>query len=263
MNMSSVSTKSLGTLIEIHRYRPLKNVDIFTLILPGILAVLCPLGYGAYIASYGYAHYGPVAAQFWSRPWFGLAIIALLIFLTLGIYRLIIARRFVALHQNGLLLNLSKRQRLTWDQIEAISSSTTAKKFLSITLQTRYRGILFPNIGTPIQLDPTIENLPNLLTRIKAKLYPRLLTKLKAELHKGKWLYFGKIAISNTGVRIFDSAKQDTIPWEHVRHLTIQAGYLLIEQQDSQLIKYKIADIPNLDLLLEIVQSDIDRKSGY
>lgn len=256
--MVTETNNFLGDLIQIYRYRPLRFVDFFTIFFLGLIAILCPLAYGLYLYYYGYSNFGPVAANNWSLPWYLLAIMAFITLLILSIYRLNIARRYVALHQNGLNIRIKQKQPLIWDQISGLSVSIVKKHILGIDLRTSYQATLHPNIGQPTRLDDGFENLPDLLTQIKAKLYPRLFSKLVPELEAGKLLYFGKIAISQNGLHTLHNMRWDSIAWKYVNSIAIKSGYLVISLADNRVQKYDIGDIANPELLLEIIQTTIE-----
>lgn len=221
---------------------------MLALSLLGTLAVFCPLAYGIYRANHAYAHFGPVAATFWSRPWYLLSLLALFTFSILTLYRIRIARRFVAVHKNGLRLGLSHTKILSWEQIAGISTAITQDRFLGLPLHTSHRATLHPNVGKPIPLSPSLQRFPELITRIKASLYPRLLPGLRADFQTGKWLHFGAVSIQSQALRL--QGRQ--IPWTQVKRITVQSGYLVVEVDQSQ-NRFLTSQILNLELLLELI----------
>lgn len=252
-NFMSPRSKSLGPVIAVYRQRPLSWVDLFTWGLLGVVAVLFPLVYGYFRQRYAYTHFGPVAATIWSRPWYLLAIIALFAFIALAIYRLRFTRRFVAVHKQGLRLALSDRRTLRWSEIAGIASSTTQYQFLGLSLRTRYNAKLFPNIGKPIRFDNSLQNLPELLTYIKAQLYPRLSTLLQTNFIEGKWLHFGPISIQRQTIQILDQQYS----WSQVEQISVNAGYLVINTNPNSRHHFPVAKIPNIEILLQIIQHEV------
>ncbi len=252
-------TKNLGTQIAVYRCRPFGGIGFKLLLLWGGLSVLAPLGYGFYRAMYAYTKYGPVAARFWSRPWYLLAGVALLLFIILLGQRLRRARHLVAVHQNGLRLHLSRRQELLWGHISGIAAGAVESRLLGKTLRLRHRAELYPAIGAPIRLDDGLENLPELITRIKANLYPRLLPDMRQAFKEGKRLYFGALSISPAELRLQKKGSQPIIiPWEEVEEVTVQAGVLVVKAKDNAGIRLPVARVPNLELLLQIIQSGVN-----
>jgi hypothetical protein len=251
--------KSLGPQIAMHHNRPFSGRGLWWTLLVGGLAVLAPLAYGFYRAQYAYAKYGPVAARFWSRPWYLLAGAAFLLLVILLVLRARSSRRFVAVHQNGLRLRLSRRGQYTWGQISGIASGALETRLLGKTLRTSYWAELFPSVDKPIRLDNSLEGLPELLTRIKANLYPRLMPAMRQAFQEGKRLYFGPLSVSKEDVRL--EAKEPpwrTIPWEQVEAVAVEAGMLEIKTKESAKIRLPVARVPNLELLLQIIQTGVN-----
>lgn len=252
-------SKSLGSQIAIYRCRPFQGRGFKLFLLWGALSVLAPLGYGFYRAQYAYAKYGPVAARFWSRPWYLLAGAALLILLILLWLRWRRARRFVAVHQNGLRLRLSRRKDYLWGQISGVASGTVETHLLGKTLRASHKAELYPAVDPPIHLDDSLENLPELLTRIKANLYPRLLPDMLQAFKEGKRLYFGSLSISPNELRLqARGAPPRTISWEEIEGISLQAGMLTIKPQNQSPIRLPVARVPNLELLLQIIQTGVN-----
>lgn len=251
--------KKLGPQIARYRSRPFFGRGFQVLLLLGALAVLAPLAYGYYRAMYAYTKYGPVAAHFWSRPWYLLAVLALVIFLLLLVIGLLRAQRFVAIYKNGLRLRLSRRQQFTWTEISGVATGAIQTRLLGIPLHTRYQAELYPAVSAPVRLDDSLENLPELLTRIKANLYPRLLPGMRQGFQDGKTLYFGPIAIHQHELCLEEKDRSSRpIPWSRVRSLTVHAGMLVIDIENDQAIRLPVARVPNLELLLQIIQSGVN-----
>lgn len=245
--------KPLGPIIAVYRQRPLRWFDLLTWGVLGTFAVLFPLAYGNYRAYYGYTHFGPVAATFWSRPWYLLAILALISFIILSIIRLRASRRYIAVHRNGLRLVLETRKTLRWSEIAGIASSITQYQFLGIHLYNRYNAMLYPNIGKPIRLDNALQNHPEFLTYIKAKLYPRLVPLLEKNFSKGQWLHFGTISIQRKMIQLGDQQYQ----WSQVEQITINSGYLLINFDNQSRHRIPVYKIPNVEILLQLIQQEV------
>jgi hypothetical protein len=230
----------------------LKPNDALALILPEVLAVLLPLFYGRHLFDQA-IQYGPVAARGESLPWYLLAMAAWLVFAALTIYRLWISRRFVAVHQHGIILNIGRNRTLPWGHITGIAVGYTQEYILSRPLAKRFHAWVVPGVGKTIPLDERLDNLPELVTRLKAHLYPRLLTAFQSDFQAGKWVHFGLIAIQRQSLRIQDQ----TIPWADVRNLTIHEGELVIELVNDRPQRFPVWRIPNVELLLQLIQSGV------
>lgn len=248
--------EDLGIQIAVYRGRGLCRSDVWQFWLPGFGAVLAPLGYGVWRSSYAYMHYGPVAAEFWSRPWYLLATFSVAVFALLGLYRISLSRRLVAVHKNGLLLRqgLLRVRRLPWTDLAGIAAGTVQDRFLGLALRTAHSAILYPGAGRPVRLDGSLQALPELVSRIKASLYPRLLPRMQQAFSAGQWLYFGPIAIQREGLRL----DRQRFRWEEIDRVAVQAGYLVVELQDRPKKKrVLLSKIPNFELLLQIISQGV------
>lgn len=224
--------------------------------LTGATATLLPLWYGYSLGKYGYTKYGPVAGQFWSRPWYLLSLVALLIFLIFVFVRIRQAHKSVTLFKSGLQFSFVQPRYLRWENISGIAVEIRGKS------PFRYRAWIFPGTGKPIHLPATTQDLPHLLTQIKAHLYPRLLPELQASFDAGKWLYFGPVSIQSTSIRIPVGAFRKpgpAVPWSQVRSISVASGRLVVEFKQGPLLKLPVSMIPNVEILLQIIQSGVAR----
>ncbi len=260
----------LGALVAVYRRPPFRQ---WGLLIPGFLCVLAPAGYGLWRADYAYTHFGPVAAGQWSRPWFLLATVALAAFILLVIARTLAARRLVAVFQEGLLVKPGpfRSRKLRWEHIAGIASESTQEHFLNLPMKTRQRALLYPTLGKPVRIRDDLEKLPELVSRVKASLYPRLLPRLNESFRAGQWLYFGPLAVQKQSLHIGSrrprtprrpqpsesASPKGSIPWSRVERLTVRSGRLMVELHDHAPYRIPVAKIPNLELLLQIIQQEV------
>jgi hypothetical protein len=225
------------------------------LFFPGVFAILAPLGYGLWLADGAYTRYGPVAAEHWSRPWYYLAIVAGAVFLALGIYRIRLSLISVTLHRGGLSVRSGFRRsrNFNWDEIQGIATSIVQEYFFGFPMRQRYQARLVLNSGRTVKLPGTLQNMIELITRLKANLYPRIFPTLLAEFRGGKRLAFGPLAIYSHGL-ILDN--QD-IPWHQVKRVDVLSGKLVIEFSDRPARKLPVRSIPNLELVLQLIDQGI------
>lgn len=248
----------LGPLIASYRGRRPGWLDVWTWILPGAAAVLAPAVYGQWRASYAYTNYGPVAAQFWSQPWYAASALALAVLAVLFLTRWMRWMRRVDVHQEGLHLRLSplRSQKLPYSALAGIATDTIQERFLHLPLRTAYRAILFPSTGRPVRLDDSLTGLPELVTRVKASLYPRLIPTLEAEFQRGQWLRFGPLVVHQQELRL----GRQRVRWQAVERLSVQAGCLVVELKNPSpgvqrsTLKIPVANVPNFEILLQLIQ---------
>lgn len=259
--MPGPEIKQLGRLIRIYRSQPLGWKDFFFLILPGALAVIIPLAYGYTRFRTAHLGYGPVAAQLWSRPWYVLALVALSVFIVAAIARIQSTRQFVAVHEQGLYLALNRKAMLRWGEIAGVSLKSTRYHLLGKQFKENYSGTLYPNTGKSIHLSDAIQNLPELLSLLKARLYPRLLPHLQANLESGQWLFFGPLAIQKDGLKLTGTgllSRSQSIAWTQVAHIDVSSGYLVVELSDKTSRKLPVSKIPNIELLLQLIRMGVN-----
>lgn len=250
---------NLGAQIAVYHSRPLGWQDVFFILLPGLLGVLAPYGYAVWLYEQSMRQHGPAAAEQWSRVWFWLAWGALFVFIFLLTLRLVDLRRFASVHSRGIRVRpgVLRTHSLRWEQISGIALSMTQDVFLGPRGHTHLRAVLYPNLGRPIRLDDRMQNLAELVSRIKASLYPRMLPDMKANFQAGKWLYFGPLAVQANVLRMH----HNKITWEQIENLQVKNGYLAVswkeEQEPFRDERIPIAEIPNLELLLQIIREGV------
>ncbi len=248
-------TKSKLTPVAIYRDRSFRWRDLFTLFLPGTAAPLFPLLIGYWREQYALNNYGPVAAQSWSLPWYRLSILALIPLLWLALRRVRRAHRFIKVYPKGIIIQSTwgKRWKLTWSQIQGISGVKVQYKFFGIHIKSEYQAILHPLDGRPIKLDEQINDLEELCARIKGKIYPKLLQRCREAFQNGDTLTFGPIKINNYQIAI----KNKTLPWAQVKSLEPAGGLLRLEYEENRRKKIPVKEIPNVEILLQILQEGV------
>jgi hypothetical protein len=258
----------LGRLV--YAYRPVPQNKMFTWVwgFGGAVLSLAPLSYGGYVAFINYDKFGPVAALSRSMPLFVLGGSMLLIWLAIGMLGRARIQPGIRLHANGLFIEGRRKQSLTWDEIDGIAQGVTAPVRMN-SGDVHYQVTVFPNKGRPVHLYGSgdgkrgIPYLPELVSRIKASLYPTLQLELARMFRAGLPLRFGPVRIDRQGLKL---RRQNpfpgmlSVPWGHVKHITVQSGYFLVESSDRRkLYQLPVSKIPNLEILLKIIDQDVQQ----
>jgi hypothetical protein len=245
----------LGPLLAHYYSRKLTARDVLLLFTPGIAACLAPLGYGLWRAEYAYTRYGPVAAEYWSRPWYYLAIAAAVIFMILGFFRLRLSLISVKVYQKGISVRTGFRRArdFGWEDFHGLTSSTTQEHFFGFPVRSTHQARLILKSGKTIELPRSLRNFPELISRIKVNLYPRLLPQLHSEFQSGAWLSFGPVAIQQQGLR-WDG---QSASWQQVKRIDVREGKLVIEFTDHANKIIPVSRIPNLELVLQLIDQGI------
>jgi hypothetical protein len=226
-------------------------LDMFTLFFPGIMASLLPLGYGLFLVEKNYSRFGPAAIIPSSYVWFLVSFIAFLIFGGLFIYRLLLSYSYLALYEGGIIYAHYKKQTLVWNQVSAIQTKIIARSILTKLIKSRYHCTIVTRSNHALHISPSLQSIEEIVIRIKAKAYPQLLSEFRNNFTKGESLKFGKITSLIDGLKI----KNQMYLWQDIRRITVQAGRLIIELWKSKTIQIPTGDIPNIELLLELIPS--------
>ncbi len=243
---------SLGAFKARYRGRQVNWRDWIFFFLPVSLVVIIPLGYGIWLTGYGYQHYGSAAALSWPRPWYLAATVFLSLAVILIAIRLSTAKKYVRVFENGLQLHLNPfdNRVLFWTEMSGITVAATKANIIGAHERTDFCSTLLPNLGKPVRLTSQIVRLPALIEHIKAYLYPQLWKAYTASFDANQWIHFGSLAISNQSIRI----NKLLIPWDQVVSMRVQSGFLVIELKDASNRRLEVAHIPNLELLLQLVE---------
>ncbi|HLA98483.1 MAG TPA: DUF6585 family protein [Anaerolineales bacterium] len=247
------SNPSLGKLVAIYRRRRLGWAAFCSLVLMGIAVVLAPLFYGFYRHYYGYTQHGPVAAAAWSRTWYLIALLGLVIFSIFILNILKKSRQFVALHTKGIRIRASDTISIPWERIRGLSYSTVQPKFMNYHLKPCTRALLFLDNGAFIRLDQHIQEFGSLVDRIRKSLNPILNARIKENFNRGEWVSFGSIMVNQAGLRIDNLYTA----WQDIHKISITSGFLVVELANQTEIRIPVVKISNLELMLQIVQAGV------
>ena len=244
----------LGHVIASYRGRSMQGRDFFSWYLTSLLIPLLLLAYGLWRMYDGRENFGIAAAESWGRPWFIAATIGLIPALLLMLRYLRAVRQSVTLHENGLRLrHISSQQSiLLWNKISGIATETIQNRLLDRRLSTRIRVTMYPTTGDSIQLGARLRNLTNLTRGIKRRIYPRIYKEMRAKLSTEQWLYFGPLKINHETFHL----RRD-IPWDQIKEIRVASGSLIIELNKRKRYRIPTAKIPNLELLLKLIDEEI------
>ncbi|MFZ6027486.1 MAG: DUF6585 family protein [Chloroflexota bacterium] len=256
--MSGNSLHAGRAPITVYRAQPVRRSEKF-LWIAGCLASLFFFASSGLVYMYAYTHYGPAAADAWSYPWSLVAWLFGLLAVLWLIVRLFAARRKVTVLQDGLRIEfpLRRSRSLAWQQIVGVSTQITETVLAGRIISRHQHAWLFTWVGQKIFLSDQIVGLPELLTRVKAAVYPRLLPDLRVALRDDKALAFGPLLLRREeGIRLRSGRQPRLILWEQMRRFTVHNGYLVIEFSGG-ILRFPVGEIPNLELLLQLIREEI------
>jgi hypothetical protein len=251
----SKTRRTLGKTLKIYRARPFSRRDFFQWFLPGLLLPLGFVAYGLWRQYLGYARFGTAPGESWGRPWFLLAALSLIPLILYMLRHLRRQRSGVSFNQNGLrLLGLpGGPQHLFWTQIAGIAANHQRFHLFGLTLSEQHSALIFPTQGRAISLPGSLQDLPDLIEQVKQRVYPLLLPELKGRLQVGQWLHFGPVRLNKSQIYL----KNRDFPWQQVKDIRVAGGTLQVQSEQNRQIRIACSRIPNLDLLLRIIENEI------
>jgi len=252
--MSPSARSKAGRPIAIYRHRKTRTSELLLVDLPIALVATGSFFIALYLSFLHYPRYGRVPSILWSRPWYAISFVCLVILAGLLLRHLRLGRQYIAVYRSGLYLNLNHRQAMHWEDISGVSIDLKENRLLGRTIARRFQAVLFTQQGKKIPIGPGIQNLPDLITHIKAHIYPRLQSALEKSYLGGSWIRFGPISIHRQGFRL----NSIEYPWNRVGQIGVQSGYLVVELKPPKKVRLPASQIPNLELLLEMIKTGVN-----
>jgi hypothetical protein len=254
-NPKFTSKQRLGKVTAIYRDRGLTWRDFILTFLPAIVAVMTPIIYGTVREQYAENHFGPAAANTWSWSWYTLSAFALIPLLWLAVLRVRSAHRVIKVFTNAIYIQSTggKRYLLGWNNISGLVDVKIQYTFIGIPLRRKHCAIIYHRKGKPIQLDYQIRDLDELCARIKAKIYPKLLPEYRSILKSGENLEFGQFTINRNTLAM----QGKEFSWNRISQISPQTGFLVVEIENQNQIKYPMEKIPNIELLIQLIQEGV------
>lgn len=246
--------KVLGKVQKIHRGRTVSGMDFIFWVIPGVMLPLGLLAYGSYILANGYTQ--GVNAYPVARTWFLLAAFTLFPYGILALRRFASARQAVVRYANGLrFINIPGGHRtLLWRQIRGLRTTGTRYTLAGRPVSDRYRLTIDPFHGAPIEIPAHLQELPELAEAVIAAIHPLLIPAIEEEIRSDRTVEWGPIRID----RAHFSAGDAAIPWRAVRAIRVDSGQLVVEADGVRTLRFPARDVPNLELLLQVIDRYID-----
>jgi hypothetical protein len=230
--------------------------DFILLLLPVMLLVIALAGYAFWLWDSTNQRFGPAAALAWAAPWYLAAALAALVFLLVSLYCLHRVKQVITIYEGGLQVRLSPLRKLTfrWSEIHGISAGFIREQFFGLVLRNRVVARLHLQRSRQLRLPGAWVKTAEMVPILKSHLYPLLWPGLLADFQSGHGAAFGPVNVHPQGIR----TSGQTIPWDQVVRLGIQSGYLLVESYGSAQIRLPVFEIPNLELLLQLLDTGIN-----
>ena len=176
-----------------------------------------------------------------------------------------INQKKVFLHRDGIALQLTGRKPVLflWRQLAGVSY--LQQELSALFFETLHaRAFLYPSHGKPVNLRIFCSNhdLPDLVTHIKARLYPLIQPELVKMADKGQTIYFGGLSISRMGILL----NGRDLGWDEFKHVNIRDGYLIFhlskrnqtELKPTSPIRISLLKVYNPELMLILIRHILD-----
>jgi len=247
--------KTNATPILIFRGKPAGCQNTILNIVLISSAVFLPLSLGVWTYVSGYLANGPIPAASWSRQWFVLTIIAAICGIILLVYRRFRSRKHVKVSRQVLHIYLSplRKFNIKWNHISGILTSSSEKTFLGYSISQKFHITIILVTGKIITFGHEINGAQQLIREIKRNVYRRLYPTYLESLHKGNLIQLGRLAFNKTHV----IQHNQKIRWENVSDVFLKSGFLFIALNNGRQLRWKISEIPNIELFFSLVSRGI------
>jgi hypothetical protein len=218
-------------------------------------AVFLPLSLGVWTYVSVYLTFGPIPAASWSRQWFILTIIAAICGIILLFSRRFRSRKQVKVYRQALYIHLSSIRKfyIKWNNISGILTSSSEKTFLGQSINQKIRITIILTNGKIISFGHEINGIQQLIREIKRNVYRRLYPTYLESLRNGNLIKQGSLAFNKT--HFFRHNLK--IQWKNVSDVFLKSGFLFISINDGRQFRWKISEIPNIELFFSLVTHGI------
>jgi hypothetical protein len=165
-----------------------------------------------------------------------------------------------------------RRYQLDWEQITGIATAVIQEQFLNIPLRLYHLAILYQTSGAPVIFMETVQDVPEMIEKLKEKYYPYLRPRLELQSAGGQPLWFGPLMIQSDAlyvprrvanndyyVTLPDQINSRPIPWKDINYLAVQCGLLVVKSSNYGTKHIPVSQIPNLEILLDIIEQKVNR----
>jgi len=248
----TTETLDLGKHIATFRGRSIEFSTWIFIFLPGILLVITCYYIGIYLAVNAYQQHGPAMAVARSQFWIIFGSILLLLLAVYLIFRILIALQRIYIFEGGLKWRnfFLRKTTYQWSQLEGISSTATRLTFVGKPVRTIATGKIFPKHRKPLTLSKHFLGVPKVIEIIKSRLYPLVWPQLKSAFLSGDSANFGSISVNAD----FLGISKRSFSWSSVARLYTEGGFMVVEFHDNSTHKVPTIDIPNIELLLNMIE---------
>lgn len=186
--------------------------------------------------------------------WIGL--LMAVVFLGLGVWQAVTAirnhdLRVLVLEQGIVRLGGGKREVVRWDDITSVFQAIVVHYTNGIKTGTTHTYTIYAQHGQKVVFNDTVKNVEALGNTIQQQTSARLMPRYSQTYNSGAAVTFGKLTLSKAGI----SNDKETIPWEQVQAVNINAGQISVRKEGKWLnwAGQSASATPNLFIFLSMV----------
>jgi Family of unknown function (DUF6585) len=251
----SDTSPAFGSLISVHaanRRRRLASVLGWLALCGGALACGFIGGYRWFLAT---TQYGPAVIGRWSTPWFlaagGLGAMALVGALLLWRTR----GREARVYRAGFTYRLRGQTiQVGWADVVRVHADAVRYGIFGLIWGGDLRLRLDLRDGRQVRLTRALDDLPDLVEKIKRNVFPHLLAGYTRAFNLGQVLSFGPVTLSASGV----THGGRMLPWSEMASAKLDRGVLKLSPISGSAhrpMKVAARQIPNFDVCLQLIQN--------
>ncbi len=246
--------REFGSVISKHGLRREYRTFGVSLAVIGLCTAFLSAAIGIYRWYFAYRHFGPAAVARWSGPAIGISFASALLGLIGLAYLLHLRGAFAKVYAGGILISRrGKVERIPWDQIQAISTSSVRYGLPWFSWGSSSKITFHLKPEGKRSLSQLLTNLDQLAVTAKKYVYPGLLEQYRQALQQGDAVQFGSIEITR---RELHQGKR-RYPWAEINKVKLDRGFLTIEKRSARWkrrMRLSAQRIPNIDLCFQLIQ---------
>jgi hypothetical protein len=226
---------------------------------PLVCAGLCALGaalalaYGVAVTATAYLRFGPVVVEgLGLKPalLFALFFTGGLVFLA---FALLTWNRAVAVYDGGVAFRgLGSLKSWRWGDVVALYAAV--RREAGLLTRARHRYTLENASGERATFDDRLAKVTELGALIGHRIVEMHYPPTAARFNAGERTAFGEVAIDQNVIEV----KRRAMPWAGVEAVSVRRGFLEVRGRDRTHRGLPVADIPNLDVLLLLLDHITD-----
>ena len=252
----------LGALSSVHparKWQTWGNLIICLVLSMGALLVFL---YGVYEAYLAYQQHGPAMIDDKLTLPLVIAVIMVGLGLLTGWGAYVNWARAAAVYEGG--IAYTDRRNLIawrWQDILSMQAAITRHYTNGIYTGTTHVYTLFNRQNQKLTLSDAIRNVEEVGKKIGSSIFPLLYERAADQFNSGQVLNYGPVAVSKQSLTF----NKKTYPWTDIKEISIRHGTLAVHKKEGGLfsgMRISAASIPNLDVLLAIIQQVVGLKVG-